>query len=83
MTEVKSVVNIENFKIMDYRKLLGDILNAIPQSITPTNKKGANAEICYKIQQTAISIGHPSKLSGTSVFIVTPETIGLVLMTLI
>lgn len=59
MTEVKSVVNIENFKIMDYRKLLGDILNAIPQSITPTNKKGANAEICYKIQQTAISIGHP------------------------
>ena len=59
MTEVKSVLNIENFKIMDYRKLFGDILNAIPQSITPTNKKGTNAEICDKIQQTAISIGHP------------------------
>ncbi|MFT0361900.1 hypothetical protein [Bacteroides thetaiotaomicron] len=44
---------------MDYRKLFGDILNAIPQSITPTNKKGTNAEICDKIQQTAISIGHP------------------------
>lgn len=44
---------------MDYRKLLGDILNAIPQPITPTNKKGTNAEICYKIQQTAISISHP------------------------
>ena len=44
---------------MDYRKLLGDILNAIPQSITPTNKKGTNAEICYKIQLTAVSISHP------------------------
>lgn len=53
------VVNIEKFKIMDYKKLLGDIINAIPQSITPTNKKGTNAEICDKIQQTAISIGHP------------------------
>ena len=48
---------------MDYKKLLGDIINAIPQSITPTNKKGTNAEICDKIQQTAISIGHPFHVS--------------------
>lgn len=59
MIKVILVVNIEKFKIMDYKKLLGDIINAIPQSITPTNKKGTNAEICDKIQQTAISIGHP------------------------
>lgn len=62
MVKVKLVVNIEKFKIMDYKKLLGDIINAIPQPTIPTNKKGTNTEICYNIQQIAIKIGHPFQM---------------------
>ena len=37
MVKVKLVVNIEKFKIMDYKKLLGDIINAIPQPVSYTH----------------------------------------------
>lgn len=78
MVKVKLVVNIEKFKIMDYKKLLGDIINAIPQPTASNNKRGTNAEVCYEIQKAAIKVGYPFKLSGTSVFIPTPESIGSV-----
>ena len=59
MVKVKLVVNIEKFKIMDYKKLLGDIINAIPQPTASNNKRGTNAEVCYKIQKVAIKLGYP------------------------
>lgn len=59
MVKVKLVVNIEKFKIMDYKKLLGDIINAIPQPTASNNKRGTNAEVCYEIQKVAIKTGHP------------------------
>ena len=59
MVKVILVVNIEKFKIMDYKKLLGDIINAIPQPTASNNKRGTNAEVCYKIQKVAIKTGHP------------------------
>lgn len=59
MVKVKLVVNIEKFKIMDYKKLLGDIINAIPQPTASNNKRGTNAEVCYEIQKAAIKVGYP------------------------
>lgn len=59
MVKVILVVNIEKFKIMDYKKLLGDIINAIPQPTASNNKRGTNAEVCYKIQKVAIKVGYP------------------------
>lgn len=59
MIKVILVVNIEKFKIMDYKKLLGDIINAIPQPTASNNKRGTNAEVCYEIQKVAIKTGHP------------------------
>lgn len=59
MIKVKLVVNIEKFKIMDYKKLLGDIINAIPQPTASNNKRGTNAEVCYEIQKVAIKVGYP------------------------
>lgn len=59
MIKVILVVNIEKFKIMDYKKLLGNIINAISQPTASNNKKGTSAEVCYKIQQIAIKVGHP------------------------
>lgn len=54
------VVNIESFRIMDYKNLLGDIINAISQPAASDNKqKETNAEICYKIQQSAVRVGYP------------------------
>ncbi len=44
---------------MDYKKLLGNIINAISQPTASNNKKGTSAEVCYKIQQIAIKVGHP------------------------
>lgn len=59
MVKVKLVVNTEKFKIMDYKKLLGDIINAIPQPTASNNKRRTSAEVCYKIQQIAIKVSHP------------------------
>ena len=44
---------------MDYKKLLGDIIDAIPQPTASNNKRGTNAEVCYKIQKVAIKLGYP------------------------
>lgn len=53
------VVNIEKFKIMDYKKILGNIINSISKPSIQTGKKGTYSEICSNVQQIAIKIGHP------------------------
>ena len=79
MVKVKLVVNIEKFKIMDYKKLLGDIINAIPQTDCFKQQRGEQMPkyaTRYKKRQSRSVILF--KLSGTSVFIPTPESIGSV-----
>lgn len=45
---------------MDYKNLLGDIINAIFQPAASDNKqKETNVKIYHKIQQAAIRAGYP------------------------